>query len=102
MLGYWGQFKNMPHNTLNDLFKFKPMLGADKITLTEVEYVTTDKLAPDFTLHIHGYVGSTLTAPVDTQSVKTFDERFSTIISQGDFCVILLTLKITRVFKLQT
>lgn len=74
MLGYWGQFKNMPHNTLNDLFKFEPMFGADKITLTEVEYVTTDKLAPDFTLHIHGYVGSTLTAPVDTQSVKTFDE----------------------------
>ena len=79
MLGYWGQFKNMPHNTLSDLFKFEPMFGADKITLTEVEYVTTDKLAPDFTLHIHGYVGSTLTPPVDTQDVQSYDD----IVSSG-------------------
>lgn len=74
MLGYWGQFKNMPHSNLNDLFKFEPMFGADKLTLTEVEYVTTDKVAPDFTLHIHGYVGSTLTPPVSTQEVKSFND----------------------------
>lgn len=57
MMGYWGQFKDMPHNTFEDLKKFEVMNGADKIVIT-AEYVTTDKLPPDYTLHIHGYVGN--------------------------------------------
>ena len=73
LMGYWGQFKNAPHRTIEDLFRFEPMFGADKIVMNSIKYVTTDKLAPDFTLHIHGYISSVLNPPLATQEVKTFD-----------------------------
>lgn len=65
MMGYWGQFKDMPHDTIDDLFKFEPMFGADKIVMNEVEYVTTDGLPPDYRLHIHGFVASVFSPPAD-------------------------------------
>ena len=74
MLGYWGQFKNMPHGTLQELFIFEPYFGADKIVMSNVEYVTVDKLAPDYTLHIHGYINQ----PLDTKPfVKTTEATYT-------------------------
>lgn len=66
MMGYWSQFRDMPHASMSDLFTFEPMFGADKIVMENVEYVTTDKLPPDYTLHIHGYVGNIMSAPEDS------------------------------------
>lgn len=58
MLGYWGQFKNLPHESFNDLKNFDVTgYGIEKITMN-VQYATIDKLPPDYTLHIHGFVGN--------------------------------------------
>lgn len=74
MMGYWGQFKNMAHSSLEDLHTFTPSFGVDKIDIN-VSYVTTDKLPPDSTIHIHGYIGSTIFAnSVSNVEYSTFDE----------------------------
>lgn len=73
MMGYWGQFKEMKHDTWNDLREFIPGFGVDVITINNV-YVTTEKMPPDYTMRIHGYVGSTaLSAPVGATESNTFD-----------------------------
>lgn len=79
MMGYWGQFKDMPHATLEDLYKFEPMFGADKISMNYVDYVTTDSLPPDYVLHIHGFVSNPIEKPADAEEKQpeTFDEAMS-------------------------
>lgn len=75
MLGYWGQFKNLPHATvalLNsqfDIAKKTPLFGIQCISV-DCKMVTTEKMPPDYTLHIHGWVGSnpTLGAVGDIQT----------------------------------
>lgn len=67
MMGYWGQFKNFPHDTINDLFDFTPRNGVDNIKCN-VLYVTTDKLPPDYDLHIHCYIGNTVNAPTNVNT----------------------------------
>lgn len=67
-MGYFGQFKESVQKgkaqdiQVNDLFNFdKDMLakhGITVITMNSVVYVQTDKLPPDMTVHIHGYVGT--------------------------------------------
>lgn len=67
-LGYFGQFKSLMQKgkaqdiQVEDLFNFdKDMLtshGITVITMNNVVYVQTDKLPPDMTVHIHGYVGT--------------------------------------------
>lgn len=74
MMGYWGQFKDMPHQYLEQLFKFEPMFGADKIEMNYVEYVTTDSLPPDYVLHIHGFVANVTAPPNDEDTPETFNE----------------------------
>ena len=56
MMGYWGQFKEMKHDTFDDLKEFTPGFGVDVITVNNV-YVTTEKMPPDYSMRIHGYVG---------------------------------------------
>lgn len=63
MMGYWGQFKDIPHETVKDLFDFTPRFGARSITCT-VDYVQTDQLPPDSVMHIHGYVGNSFGSAV--------------------------------------
>lgn len=75
MAGYFGQFKNMPHSTWQDLQNFTPMFGVDKIVIN-VTYVTTDKLPPDSELHIHGYVGAT---PLASEVAEITDDTFDSI-----------------------
>ena len=68
-MGYLGQFnkllgldnKNISDLEYVDLFDFtKEGAGIQTIVINDVEKVTTDKLVPDYTLHIHGYVGNTI------------------------------------------
>lgn len=68
-MGYLGQFnkllgldnKNISDLEYADLFDFtKEGAGIQTLTINNVEKVTTDKLVPDYTLHIHGYVGNTI------------------------------------------
>lgn len=61
MMGYWGQFKNMPHKTWKDLNTFTPMYGVDKM-IVNVLWVATEKLPPDSVIQIHGVVGSNVLA----------------------------------------
>ena len=68
-MGYRGQFdklvlgkKNVSDLTMKDLFTSfdSTGYGIESITIDDVEYVNTEKLAPNYVLHIHGYVGSTI------------------------------------------
>lgn len=68
MMGYFGQFQkafNVDSATMNDYFDLTPVADIDKIVMRNVEYVTMDKLPPDSTLHIHGYVGNIVEASLD-------------------------------------
>lgn len=68
-MGYLGQFNKLlgissgtsvASLTYEDLFDFdRQGAGIQTIVISDVEKVTTDKLPPDYTLHIHGYVGNT-------------------------------------------
>lgn len=68
-MGYWAQFKDMPHDTYEDLFDFKNENGVRTIKCN-VEYVTTDKLPPDATLCIHGWIGSSFSNTVKKEAFK--------------------------------
>lgn len=67
-MGYFGQFEKtlkptkLSTVTVNSLFDFSEQnlkgQGITLITMSDVEYVQTDKLPPDMTIHIHGYVGN--------------------------------------------
>lgn len=73
MMGYWGQFKQMidpDKSTIEDYFNFESKFGVDKIVMRNVQNVTTDKMPPDYTLHIHGYVGNVCQAPLDKYKNK--------------------------------
>lgn len=61
-MGYWGQFSVAP-KTWDEYNNFKSHDGAEVITCN-VNYSQTDKLPPDSTLHIHGYVGNCYGSPV--------------------------------------
>lgn len=61
-MGYWGQFAVAP-KTWDEYNNFKSHDGAEVITCN-VNYSQTDKLPPDATLHIHGYVGNCYGSPV--------------------------------------
>ena len=69
-MGYAGQFTDKPA-TPEDFFNIKAEHGADKITLTGAIVVTTDKLPPDSTLHIKGYVGDIYSSPIDVSEITT-------------------------------
>lgn len=53
--------KKVSELTLDDLYDFKEGFGVETLKVTDVEYVKVEKLVPDYTLHIHGFVGSTTT-----------------------------------------
>lgn len=69
-MGYLGQFNtllglsdgvNISDLTYEDLFDFdREGAGIQTIVINDVEKVTTEKLVPDYTLCIHGYVGNTI------------------------------------------
>lgn len=83
-MGYFGQFAGFFKGnengvpTLEQYFDFtvKPE-GVQTITCN-VTYCQTDKLPPDSTMHIHGFVGSCYTQPV-TDKMITDDNQTSSI-----------------------
>ena len=83
-MGYFGQFADFFKGnengvpTLEQYFDFtvKPE-GVQTITCN-VTYCQTDKLPPDSTMHIHGFVGSCYTQPV-TDKMITDDNQISSI-----------------------
>ena len=83
-MGYFGQFSDFFKGnengvpTLEQYFDFtvKPE-GVQTITCN-VMYCQTDKLPPDSTMHIHGFVGSCYTQPV-TDKMITDDNQTSSI-----------------------
>lgn len=71
-MGYWGQFNGVLSNrsTILDYFNIEPVNGADKITLTAPIVVTTDKLPPDSTLQLQGFVGEIYSSPVGITTIS--------------------------------
>lgn len=69
-MGYFGQFNRKPAN-FEEYFNFTDNPNADTLTVNVgMGFVQTDKLPPDGTLHIHGYVGSCYTPPVTGDKFK--------------------------------
>ena len=79
-MGYWGQFKDTVNpdskNALEQYFDIKAENGADSLTLTSPIVVTTDKLPPDSTLHLHGYVADIYGSPVGITKVDNAQKAF--------------------------
>lgn len=80
VMGYWGQLKDSidinnsnPEKILDSYFSIRAVNGADKIAITNGKpiIVTTDKLPPDSTLHIKGYVADIYTSPVAITKTDT-------------------------------
>lgn len=68
-MGYYGQFREayagkgkIADIGIDKLFDFQKSTlsgaGITKITISDAVYVQTDKLPPDMTVHIHGFVGN--------------------------------------------
>lgn len=80
-MGYWGQFENTvdptSKNALEQYFDIKAENGADSLTLTSPIVVTTDKLPPDSTLHLHGYVADIYGSPVGITNIDDAQKAFS-------------------------
>ena len=92
-MGYFGQFaasmggKEVDEVKIDQLFDF----DADKlkgngitlITMSDVNYVQTDKLPPDMTVHIHGNVGNLYSDKLQNLSVeKGLPTNYEDIISK--------------------
>lgn len=61
-MGYFGQFKDVPHDTAAQLLSMTPRNGASSISCRTVTYVSTDSLPPDYRLHIRCAIGDVLDA----------------------------------------
>lgn len=73
-MGYFGQFAQPYRNSggvpsVKEFFEMKAPPTVQVIICT-VEYVQTDKLPPDATLHIHGFVANSFGAPVSSITTK--------------------------------
>lgn len=89
-MGYFGQFKRAMQKgeasaiPVEALFDFDHNKlkghGITVITMCNVEYVQTDKLPPDMTVHIHGYVGNLYVSDLESLGedvAKNYDEIMS-------------------------
>ena len=93
-MGYFGQFaasmggKETSAVTIEQLFDFDADTlkgnGITLITMSDVNYVQTDKLPPDMTVHIHGFVGNLYSDKLQDISVeKGLPTNFDSIIAKG-------------------
>ena len=106
-MGYWGQFKRKDEEkpmTYDEFFTIKAENGADKITIVAPIVVTMEKLPPDATLHIKGYVANLYGSPVAVSNItdaKTAGAK--PVIKSGEGIQELLYRGITRrYFNLHT
>ena len=98
-MGYFGQFNTKPES-MEEYFDFKRNKNADTLTINVGSgYVQTDKLPPDGTLHIHGYVGSCYTPPVASADYKdTYDNITGVAVAYGDYLKDYIFTNVTRRF----
>lgn len=99
-MGYFGQFKALfsdqtptiadqlftvgfvDDNNTKDYSNPSVGHGVTVMTMSNVEYTQLDKLPPDMTLHIHGYVGNTLAPQLDyDNSAENFPKEYDRIMS---------------------
>lgn len=92
-MGYFGQFQaslgdgKISEITAMDLFDFdKEKLkgnGITLITISDVPYVQTDKLPPDMTVHIHGFVGNFYTEKLQNiMAQNNVPDNYQQIVAQ--------------------
>lgn len=101
-MGYWGQFSAKPGNW-EEFSNLTYHNGAEVITCN-VNFVQTDKLPPDSTLHIHGYVGNCYGEPVSAQKkvkvtftdVESSLKRNKSVSLIEDFCFQNVTRRFMR------
>lgn len=78
-MGYFGQFASLYAAQLggvptpSQMQEMKAPSGGYVIKCS-VDYVMTEKLPPDATLRIHGWVGSTYNTPVDNKFTEPYNE----------------------------
>lgn len=98
-MGYFGQFNKMPKN-MDEYFDFASNKSADRLLINVGHgYVQTDKLPPDGTLHIHGYVGSCYTPPITGGEYKdTYANVTGVMRPYGDFLQDYIFNTVTRRF----
>lgn len=93
-MGYFGQFKALFSNqlpsspsslaTVGFTDTDEPSIGhgITVMTMSNVEYVQLDKLPPDMSLHIHGYIGNTLAPQLDYDvNSEDFPKEYEKIMS---------------------
>lgn len=96
-MGYFGQFaeslsgKAKTGITVKDLFEFDAEKlkgnGITLITMDGVSYVQTDKLPPDMTVHIHGFVGNLYSEGLQSiASEKGIPDNYAEIIKKA-YCI---------------
>lgn len=83
-MGYLGQFNKLlglsdegevGKLTYKDLFDFdREGAGIQTIVINDVEKVTTEKLPPDYTLCIHGYVGNTISIAESPTEITSYED----------------------------
>lgn len=103
MMGYFGQFKdtfNVETGTMQDYFNFQPTDLIDKIVMSNAQYVTIDTMPPNYTMHIHGFVGSVINEPKLVENVNNakFGSKKEIDISSmtiGDILKTLITDRFT-------
>lgn len=81
-MGYFGQWaskyaKNPNHVPAPEQYIAMEAPEGVQTLFCNVEYVQTDKLPPDYTLHIHGYVGSCYNEPVKDMLDKVSENKES-------------------------
>ena len=107
-MGYFGQFAGFFKGnengvpTLEQYFDFtvKPE-GVQTITCN-VMYCQTDKLPPDSTMHIHGFVGSCYTQPVTDRMVTDDNQTSSIELSTVDTSNVYMYEKKETVFRFKS
>lgn len=79
-MGYFNQFAELfdpEEATMEDFLTLKTSDSIDKFVMRNVEYSVIDKLPPDYTLHIHGYVSNVSGEATDSNKTRTTFESAS-------------------------
>lgn len=105
-MGYFPQFKEPATFTEWKDIAGTTGYGACYIVVNNCDYVTTDKLPPDSVLHIHGYVGTSITNPppedigIEMYNALIVTEKLHTLKSSGKRSALesVLYKEITRRF----
>ena len=76
VMGYFGMFRNIPHDSMRDLMEMEPPAGASMITCDTVVYVSTDSLPPDYRLHLSIEIGDILDALYEEENADILFDNY--------------------------